>query len=122
MSSRHLAAVIALAFATTTLAAQDSKFFKPGNGVTLPRVIKEVKPDYTDAAKQQRISGSVWLQIVVTEKGDVGDVEVTRSLDKEYGLDDQAVTAARQWKFEPGKKDDKPVPVQVTLEMTFTLK
>ena len=121
MSSRHLAAVIALAFATTTLAAQD-KFFQPGNGVTLPRVIKEVKPDYTDAAKQQRISGSVWLQIVVTEQGDVGDVEVTRSLDKEYGLDDQAVTAARQWKFEPGKKGDKPVPVQVTLEMTFALK
>ena len=42
--------------------------------VVYPRVIKEVKPDYTPAAMQQKIQGSVWLQIVVTEKGDVGEI------------------------------------------------
>lgn len=62
------------------------------------------------------------MLIVVTEKGDVGEVTVSESLDKEYGLDDEAVKAAREWKFEPGKKDGKAVPVQVTLELTFTLK
>lgn len=125
MSRRHsavAAVVAAVALAATTLAAQTDKVFKPGDGVTLPRVVKEVKPVYTSAAMQQKIQGSVWLQIVVTEKGDVGDVEVTGSLDKEYGLDEQAVKAAREWKFEPGQKDGKPVPVAVTLELTFTLK
>ncbi len=106
----------------TSLAAQTTTVYKPGNGVTLPRVITEVKPEYTGAAMQQQIHGTVWLLIVVTDTGDVGEVEVSQSLDKEYGLDDEAVKAARQWKFEPGKKDGKPVPVQVTLEMTFTLK
>ena len=96
--------------------------YRAGDGVTLPRVLKEVKPDYTPAAKEKRIAGSVWLAIVVTETGDVGDVEVTRSLDKEYGLDDEAVKAARQWKFDPGRKGEKAVPVQITLEMTFTLR
>lgn len=137
MSRRHTAVAVVVIFTTvlvagtaatatfpiaTTLAAQKNTVFKPGGGVTLPRVIKEVKPEYTPAAMQQKIHGSVWLLIVVTEKGDVGEVEVSKSLDKEYGLDDQAVKAARQWRFEPGKKDGKPVPVQVTLEMTFTLR
>jgi TonB family protein len=106
----------------TTLAAPTRKVFRPGDGITLPRVIKEVKPVYTPAAMQAKIQGSVWLLIVVRETGDVGDLEVTRSLDKEYGLDDQAIKAAREWKFEPGKKGGKAVPVQVTLELTFTLK
>ena len=62
------------------------------------------------------------MAIVVTEKGDVGDVVVTGSLDKEYGLDEQSVKAAREWKFKPGQKDGKPVPVAVTLELTFKLR
>ena len=53
--------------------------------------------------------------------GDVGDVIVRESLDKEYGLDDGS-KAARQWQFKPGTKDGKPVPVEVTIEFTFTLK
>jgi len=137
MSRRHTAAAVVIIFTAVaaagtataaafpiarTLAAQTTKVFKPGNGVTLPRVIKEVKPIYTSAAMQQKIQGTIWLLIVVTEKGDVGEVEVRQSLDKEYGLDEQAVKAAREWKFEPGKKDGKPVPVQVTLELTFTLR
>ena len=136
MSRRHTAAAVIIVAAVltagtaataafpiaTSLAAQKGKVFKPGDGITLPRVISETKPDYTPAAMQKKIQGTVWLLIVVTEKGDVGEVEVTQSLDKEYGLDDEAVKAARAWKFEPGKKDGKPVPVQVTLELRFTLR
>lgn len=98
------------------------KVYRPGSGVTLPRVLKEVKADYTEAAKEKGIVGFVWLEVVVTEAGDVGNVEVTQSLDKEYGLDEEAVKAARQWKFEPGRKDGKAVPVVITIEMTFTLR
>ena len=62
------------------------------------------------------------MKVVVLVSGDVGDVEVTRSLDTQYGLDDQAIEAVRQWKFEPGRRDGKVVPVQVTIEMSFTLR
>jgi protein TonB len=64
----------------------------------------------------------VRLDVVVLDTGKVGDVKVSQSLDMEYGLDTQAVEAARQWLFEPGTKDGKPVAVRVSLEMRFTLK
>jgi periplasmic protein TonB len=110
-----------IAMFALTVSAQ-GEVYKPGNGVTLPQVVREVKPVYTREAKEARISGTVLIRAVVESDGKVGDVQVTRSLDKEYGLDDQAVKAARQWEFKPGTKDGKPVAVEITLEMTFTLK
>ena len=92
----------------------------PGSGVSLPRVLREVKPSYTPHAMQQKIQGSVWLSCVVGTTGDITDVRVTRSLDE--GLDREAIHAASQWKFVAGKKDGKPVPVRITIELTFTLK
>jgi len=71
---------------------------------------------------QQKIQGSVVLGIVVLTDGTVGNITVEHSLDAEYGLDQQAINAARQWTFKPGTKDGEPVPVSVTLQMTFTLK
>jgi hypothetical protein len=52
----------------------------------------------------------------------LGDVTVDESLDKVYGLDDQAVKAATQWTFRPGTKDGMAVAVRVHIEMRFTLK
>jgi TonB family protein len=103
---------------------QSTRVYKPGvdTGITLPRVVREVKPGYTREAMDQKIQGSVWLETVVLDTGDVGDVQVSRSLDAEYGLDRQAILATKQWKFRPGTKDGKPVAVQVTIELTFTLK
>jgi TonB family protein len=105
-----------------TLQAAQSTVYRPGDGVTLPEVVHEVKPEYTQAAKEARIQGSVWLVCVVTEDGDVSNIEITRSLDQEYGLDQAAIDAARQWKFRPGQKDEKAVAVRITIELTFTLK
>ena len=62
------------------------------------------------------------MDVVVDETGDVSDVKVSKSLDAEYGLDNEAVAAAYKWKFKPGMKDGKPVRVRVVVEMTFTLK
>ncbi len=100
------------------------RVYKPGEdaGVTLPRVVREVKPVYTPEAMQAKIQGTVWMRVVVLASGDVGEVTVSQSLDEEHGLDQQAVNATRQWKFEPGTREGKPVPVEVTIEMTFTLK
>jgi TonB family protein len=107
----------------TAVSAQSRpEVFKPGNGVSLPRVLTEVKPQYTKEAMNAKIQGTVGLRAVVLANGDVGDVEVVQSLDDKYGLDRNAVAAAKQWKFVAGRKDGKPVAVEITIELTFTLK
>lgn len=106
----------------TSLSMQAGQVYRPGQGVTLPVVVREVKPAYTPEAMQQQIQGSVWMEIVVLADGTVGDITVTRSLDEVYGLDQESIKAAKQWTFKPGTKGGKPVPVLVTLELTFTLK
>ena len=104
-------------------AAQDTAGVQsPGNGVTNPVLIKDVKPQYTPAALAAGIQGEVQLSIVVLVDGTAGEVKITKSLDSKLGLDEEAVKAAKQWLFEPGKKDGKAVPVRVTATMAFTLK
>jgi TonB family protein len=96
--------------------------FQPGNGVTLPVVVREVKPQYTAEAMRAKVQGTVWLQCVVLPDGTVGPVQVVRSLDQSFGLDQEAVKAAKQWRFRPGTRFGEPVAVQVTIELTFTLR
>ena len=62
------------------------------------------------------------MTAIVRTDGTPGDIEITTSLDTEYGLDKQAVAALSQWRFEPGLKDGKHVPVRVNIEMRFRLK
>lgn len=96
--------------------------YKPGAGITLPGVLREVKPQYTADAMRAKVQGSVWLECIVMPDGSVGDVRVTRSLDPIFGLDQEAIKAAKQWRFSPGLRQGEPVPVIITIELTFTLR
>lgn len=96
--------------------------FRPGSGITLPTVMREVKPAYTADAMRAKVQGSVWLECIVMPDGSVGDVKVTRSLDPIFGLDQEAIRAAKQWRFRPGMRQGEPVPVIITIELTFTLR
>jgi protein TonB len=96
--------------------------YQPGNGVTLPRLLREVKANYTDEARRRKISGTVLVEGVVGTDGALHNTRVIRSLDATYGLDRQALDAAAQYQFAPGTKDGQPVPVMVTLEVTFVVK
>jgi TonB family protein len=111
------AAVTGWASAT---AAQETEPYRPGKDVTAPKLIHEVKPQYTKRAMDAKIQGVVQLEVVIDANGEVGETKVTKSLDEE--LDQAAVTAVKQWRFEPGKKDGKPVAVRVDIEMSFRLK
>ena len=89
---------------------------------SLPTVIREKKAEYTPEARRAKIEGNVVLEGVVMADGTLGAMRVVKSLDTTYGLDEQAIKAAKEWRFTPGTKDGKPVPVKVTIEMTFTLR
>jgi len=96
--------------------------YQPGNGVSLPRILREVKPQYTSDAMRAKIQGAVLLQCTVRPDGSVTDIQVIRSLDPTFGLDQEAIKAARQWRFSPGTRMGQPVSVQITIELTFTLR
>jgi periplasmic protein TonB len=96
--------------------------YRPGSGVSLPEVITEVKPQYTAEAMRAKVQGVVWLECIVMPDGSVGNVKVTKSLDSVFGLDQEAIKAARRWRFKPGMLQGEPVPVMITIELTFTLR
>jgi periplasmic protein TonB len=96
--------------------------YRPGNGVTTPVVLREVKPQYTSDAMRAKVQGSVWLECVVRQDGTVGEIKVVRSLDSTFGLDLEAMKAARQWRFRPGTRMGEPVNVLVVIQLDFTLR
>ena len=104
------------------LATARGVVYRSGAGVTTPRLLYDEPPTYTADAMRERIHGTVWLEVVVLPDGTVGDVEVTKSLDRVFGLDDQAIAAARQYRFAPGTRCGEPVAVLVDLEFFFNLR
>jgi len=95
--------------------------YRPGNGVTPPVALVVPKPQYTAEAMRARIQGTVWVECVVQTNGACSDLKVTRSLDQTFGLDQEALKAARQFKFRPGIRQGEPVAVLVTIELSFSL-
>lgn len=91
-------------------------------GVTEPRLIHEVKPNYTVDAMRAKIQGVVIMDVTVLADGSVDPrrIRVTRSLDP--GLDREATIAVRQWRFQSSMLLGKPVASRVVVELAFTLR
>jgi len=111
--------VAVIAFATQ-IASPPPTPVKPGPGITEPRLLSNKEPKYTSAAMLAHVQGSVELEVVVRIDGTVGEVRVTKPLDP--GLDQEAIVAAKQWRFRPGHDAaGTPVPVLVTIILDFRL-
>jgi periplasmic protein TonB len=96
--------------------------YRIGSGVESPRLLRSVRPNYTSEAMRAKVQGVVRLEGVVLPDGTVGDVRVLRSLDAVFGLDDEAMKAAKQFRFAPGTRFGQPVAVIVSFEIEFTLR
>ncbi|MBV9771355.1 MAG: energy transducer TonB [Bryobacterales bacterium] len=93
--------------------------YRIGGGVSPPSILYKVEPEYSEEARKAKFQGTVLLFVVVDEKGNPRDIKIIRPLG--LGLDQKAVEAVEKWKFSPGKKDGKPVPVQAQIEVNFRL-
>jgi len=78
-----------------------------------------VEPEYSEEARKAKWQGTVVLTVIVDEAGRPSHVSVLRSLG--LGLDQKAIDAVSQWRFKPGLKDGKAVPVIATIEVNFRL-
>jgi TonB family protein len=96
--------------------------YRQGNGVAGPRAVYVAKPRYTSDAMRARLQGSVLVECVVQLSGICTNARVLRSLDPVFGLDQEAIKAAQEWRFLPGTRLGQPVPVIVTIELDFVLR
>jgi len=94
--------------------------YRPGSGITPPRVLREVKADYTEEARRRAVTGEVVMEVVVLRDGSVGNVRLLQGLG--LGLDERAMAAARQWRFTPAERQGIPVDVIVEIGMEFKLR
>jgi TonB family protein len=119
------AAQPSLAFQNSRAAPQvqeNPRNFDPVNGkggVSQPTILSKVQPEYSEEARIARLQGSVVLSIVVDANGTPRDFQVLRPLG--LGLDEMAIAAVGQWRFNPGLKGGMPVNVRATVEVNFRL-
>ena len=105
--------------------------YHPGDGVTVPKLIYSVEPEFSEKARKRKIAGNIGVQLIVDTDGHVRDVHmikscaenITNKKDHEAALqlDQKALEAARQYHFEPATFQGKPVPVELNVEVNFQI-
>ena len=98
----------------------NDRVYRGGDGVRMPQLRHKVEPDYSEAARIEKVEGSVLLYIQVDTAGKAINVRVLHGLG--LGLDEKAVEAVKQWQFDPGVKDGKPVTVEAQVQVDFRLR
>ncbi len=93
--------------------------FRVGGGVSAPKALDTPDPEYSEEARKAKYQGTCVLWLIVGPDGKPRDIKVARALG--MGLDQKAIEAVRNWKFEPAMKDGKPVAVQINVEVNFRL-
>lgn len=93
--------------------------FRVGAGVSPPRVIYQPEPEFSEEARKAKFQGICTLALVVGVDGRPSQIRVQSSLG--MGLDEKAIEAVKNWKFEPAMKDGHPVPVAIAVEVDFHL-
>ena len=93
--------------------------FRVGGGIRPPAKIVNADPVYPPEAREARVQGVVIMEATISRTGEVSDVEVLRSVPL---LDEAAVAAVRQWRYEPTLVDGEPVSILMTVTMNFRLR
>jgi TonB family protein len=131
VAARPMVAVSVLTIVMIVGGALGTAVYRSGSGqrvydisaeVTAPVPVVTPHPEYTAAAKRAKIQGSVRVRCVVRPEGVCADVTVIRSLDRTFGLDDEALRALRDWRFRPALRAGGPVATRVDFEIRFTLR
>jgi TonB family protein len=93
--------------------------FHVGGGVSPPRPIYNPEPEFSEEARKAKYQGVCTLGLIVGTDGRPSNIRVLSSLG--MGLDERAIEAVKNWKFEPAMKDGHPVRVEIAVEVDFHL-
>lgn len=89
------------------------------SGVRMPRLLHKVEPTFTEEAREAKIQGVVRLSVEVWEDGKPHNIRVVESLG--HGLDENAMEAVEQWRFEPAQREGKAVRTTAEIQVSFRL-
>ena len=92
--------------------------YRVGGPIAPPQRIKDVKPEFPDAAQRKRIGGAVVMEILIGPDGKVQDARV---VDSAPDFDQAALKAVRQWEYTPSMLNGVAVPVVMTATIAFNL-
>jgi TonB family protein len=121
-SGLALAATVALLLGLAVYWRASVRVYELGSGVIAPMPAAMPRAEYKVAARRAKIQGTVRVQCVVRPEGACSNVAVVRSLDRTFGLDEQAVHAIGEWRFRPASLQGRPVPTRVMFDFKFALR
>jgi periplasmic protein TonB len=93
--------------------------FHVGAGVSPPRQVYSPEPEFSEEARKAKYQGICTLELIVGVDGRPTDIHVVGALG--MGLDEKAIEAVRNWRFEPAMKDGHPVRVPIQIQVDFHL-
>jgi len=105
---------------STAGSSQEGSTGPSGTTIAMPRYFDNKRPAYPVAARRNGYEGTIVLSAQVLTSGDVGDLRIKKSSGYEI-LDQSALEAVRQWRFEPGKRMGQPVTTWVEVPIRFVL-
>lgn len=88
----------------------------------LPRVIRKVQPEYPSLALSRGIEGTVIVNALISENGDVIKTAVIKGIKSPFGLNKASEQAVKQWKFKPALKNGTRVKVWKPIAIAFKKK
>jgi protein TonB len=98
---------------------QAERVYRVGRGVTAPKPLKTLGPEFSKEAQRDKVDGTIALSFIVGVDGHTRDIKLKNSIG--HGLDEEAIRAVQKWTFVPGMKDGQPVAVEVNAEVNFRL-
>lgn len=102
-----------------------------GDGVTAPKLIYSVEPEFSEQARKRKISADISVKFIVEADGHLRDIQVTQSTgrpnksqkdrDALHSMEPKAIEAVQGYRFEPATLHGKPVPCWMTVEVNFQI-
>ena len=93
--------------------------YSPGRGIVAPVLVSAPEAEFSDEARRQKYQGVCLISLIVDTHGNPRNPRVVQRLG--MGLDEKALEAIGRYRFKPGTKDGRPVPVEITVEVDFRM-
>jgi TonB family protein len=99
--------------------SSETKPRRIGGGVTAPKLLASKEPQFNSSARSLRYSGNVLINLWVQPDGTVSHLSLVRPIG--LGLDESALAAVQKYTFSPAMQNDKPVLVELNIEVNFQI-